>query len=74
VIGADKLLEQICNNWHWTREKYVPRGTSEDRWSCVRYSSGSAWYFYNRYGVSDYNGFASYQFTVRPVTLLKLES
>jgi len=73
MIGADKLLEQIRNNWHWTREKYVPRGTSEDRWSCVRSSSGLAWYC-SYYGLSLSYGFASNQFTVRPVTLLKLES
>jgi len=71
MIGADALLEQIRNNWHWTREKFVPRGTSEDRWSCVRRSSGYAWCC-NGTGISDYAGFANYQFTVRPVTLLKL--
>ena len=42
-----------------------------NRWSCVRYSSSYAW-FYNFYGLSDYFGFSNYQFTVRPVTLLKL--
>lgn len=72
MIGADTLLEQLRNNWTWTREKYVPRGTSEDRWSCVCYSSSAAW-FYNRYGMSGYLGFTG-TFTVRPVTLLHLES
>ena len=41
------------------------------RWSCGRYSSGNAW-FYDYYGISNYYGFADLQFTVRPVTLLKL--
>lgn len=41
------------------------------RWSCVRYSSGNAWY-YDRGGISGYAGFANYQLAVRPVTLLKL--
>ena len=41
------------------------------RWSCVRGSSGVAWY-YGSYGVSYNGGFADYQLTVRPVTLLKL--
>lgn len=41
------------------------------RWSCVRLSSGYAWYYFT-YGMSAYSGFASVQFTVRPVTLLKL--
>lgn len=71
MIGANQVLEEIRNNWHWTREPYVAPGTSEDRWSCVRSSSGRAWLYY-RGGVSDYGGFANYQFTVRPVTLLRL--
>lgn len=70
MIGADDLLEQIKNNWHWTREKFVPRGTSEDRWSCVLTSSTNAWN-YDFFGMSDYFAFSS-SFTVRPVTLLKL--
>lgn len=41
------------------------------RWSCVRYSSGDAWVYLGS-GMSNYNGFSDYQFTVRPVTLLKL--
>ena len=40
------------------------------RWSCVCFSSSSAWY-YPGYGMS-YNNAFSYSFTVRPVTLLKL--
>ena len=70
MIGASALLEQIKSNWHWTREKYVPRGTSEDRWSCVCVSSSAAWY-YGSAGMSVVYGF-SYSYTVRPVTLLKL--
>lgn len=70
MIGADELLLQLRNNWTWTREKYVPVGTSEDRWSSVRYSATAAWNFSS-------NGFCSnnsvrYAFTARPVTLLKL--
>ena len=42
-----------------------------NRWSCVRLSSGYAWNYDNN-GMSDNYGFSSYQFTVRPVTLLKL--
>ncbi len=72
MIGADTLLEQLRNNWTWTREKYVPRGTSEVRWSCVCYSSSYAW-FYDSLGMSAGYGFSN-SFTVRPVTLLKLES
>lgn len=70
MIGAGDLLEQLRNNWTWTREKYVPRGTSEDEWSCVCFSSSVAW-FYGGYGMSGGVGF-SYSLTVRPVTLLKL--
>jgi len=70
MIGADALLEEIKNNWHWTREKFVPRGTSEDRWSCVLCSSTLAWY-YNDAGMSSSFAFSN-SFTVRPVTLLKL--
>ena len=72
MIGASALLEQIKNNWHWTREKFVPRGTSEDRWSCVCGSSSIAWH-YHGYGMSSNFGFGS-SLTVRPVTLLHLES
>jgi len=72
MIGADALLEQIKNNWHWTREKFVPRGTSEDRWSCVCGSSAAAWHYHNT-GLSAVDGFG-YSLTVRPVTLLRLES
>lgn len=42
-----------------------------NRWSCVRYSSGHAW-LYSNYGMSNNGGISIYQFTVRPVTLLKL--
>lgn len=72
MIGANELLDQLKNNWTWTREKYIPRGTSEDRWSCVCISSSYAWH-YDPYGMSDGVGFSS-SFTVRPVTLLHLES
>ena len=47
----------------------VSRGS--DRWSCVRYSSGTAWSYADYYGMSAYDGF-TYGFAVRPVTLLKL--
>ena len=72
MIGANALLDQLRDNWTWTREKYIPRGTSEDKWSCVLYSSTAAWYYDNA-GMS-YNVAFSYSFTVRPVTLLHLES
>lgn len=71
MIGANQVLEEIRNNWHWTREPYVAPGTSEEDWSCVRYSSGSAWYYVDL-GMSAYAGFADTPFTVRPVTLLRL--
>lgn len=72
MIGADKLLLQLRNNWTWTREKYVPVGISEDRWSSVRLSATNAWNF-------DYSGFCHnyhvrYALAARPVTLLHLES
>lgn len=70
MIGADQVLEEIQNNWHWTREPYVAPGTSEEDWSCVCSSSSDAWY-YGSTGMSDYFGFGS-SFTVRPVTLLHL--
>ena len=72
MIGANDLLKQLRNNWTWTREKYIPRGTSEVRWSCVCNSSSLAWAYYN-IGMSDIFGF-SYSLAVRPVTLLRLES
>ena len=71
MIGANQVLEEIQNNWHWTREPYVAPGTSEEDWSCVRYSSGYAW-IYNSSGMPTALGFADSQFTVRPVTLLRL--
>lgn len=71
LIGANQVLKEIRNNWHWTREPYVAPGTSEEDWSCVRNSSGLAWY-YGYGGLSHNVGFAAYQFAVRPVTLLRL--
>ena len=47
-------------------------GISSYRWSCVRYSTGLAW-FYADIGMSDARGFA-FSLAVRPVTLLKLVS
>ena len=73
MIKANDILRELQRKWGWTCERYVPAGTSEDRWSCVRRSSSSAW-FYNRAGMSGSDGFAYYQFTVRPVTLLNLNS
>lgn len=70
MIGANELLKELRSEWGWTCEKYIPCGTSEDRWSCVRSSSGSAWRYYN-YGLSDAYGFTN-GLTVRPVTLLNL--
>ena len=72
MIGANELLDQLKNNWTWTREKYIPRGTSEVRWSCVCYSSSLAWLYYGG-GLSLDSGFSGSS-TVRPVTLLHLES
>lgn len=70
MIGANQVLEEIRNNWHWTREPYVVPGTSEEDWSCVCNSSDGAWIsddagMSSLYGVGD-------SFTVRPVTLLRL--
>ncbi len=72
MIGADELLQQLRNNLTWTREKYVPVGTSEDRWSSVRASATYAWIF-NRGGFCRYYN-VRYALTARPVTLLHLES
>ena len=70
MIGTDELLQQLRSNWTWTREKYVPAGTSEGRWSSVRNSAAHAWNFYG-------GGFCDtvsvrYAMAARPVTLLKL--
>lgn len=70
MIGADQLLDEFRKRLTWTRERYVPAGTSEEE--NVRYDSGSAW-ICNLYGMSDSNGFAD-ALAVRPVTLLKLNS
>lgn len=70
MIGANQVLEEIRNSWHWTREPYVAPGTSEEDWSCVCYSSSHAW-LYDYLGVSGDVGFSS-SLTVRPVTLLRL--
>lgn len=70
-IEAYDLLKEFRNNWGWTREVYIPAGTSEEDWKSKQNSSGYAWY-YNDNGMSNNYGFSDYQFTVRPVTLLKL--
>lgn len=70
MIGAYDLLEEFKNRIGWTCEKYIPAGTSEARWSCVRYSSGLAW-LCSYTGMSNSAGFAG-GLTVRPVTLLNL--
>ena len=70
MIGADQVLREIQNNWHWTREPYVAPGTSEEDWSCVLGSSTNAW-SYDSYGMSNNNAFSN-SLTVRPVTLLRL--
>jgi len=72
MIGAQDLLDELRHRWGWTCEKYIPGGTSEDRWSCVRISSGTAW-IYDGLGLSNRYGF-TYGLTVRPVTLLNLNS
>ena len=59
----DKMNENSVSGWS------VPSRGS-DRWSCVRFSSGSAW-LYAAFGMSYYAGF-TLGVTVRPVTLLKL--
>lgn len=69
-IGADDLLNEFIYNWGWTREVYIPAGTSEEDWESKQSSSGDAW-SYDYTGLSSNYGFADYQFTVRPVTLLK---
>lgn len=69
-IEAYDLLEEFRNDCGWTREVYIPAGTSEENWESEQNSSGIAW-FYSRRGMSSSSGFSSYQFTVRPVTLLK---
>ena len=72
MIGAKDLIGEFNNKLGWTCEKWIPAGTPEDRWSCVRGSSGSAWLYHN-YGMSSNLGF-TYGLTVRPVTLLNLNS
>lgn len=69
-IGADDLLNEFIYNWGWTREVYIPAGTSEEDWESKQSSSGRAW-SYSSAGVSSSYGVSNYQFTVRPVTLLK---
>ena len=60
----DKVNENGLTGW-----TDLNRGSL--RWSCVLASSTDAWaYRFN--GMSDFYGFSLYQFTVRPVTLLKL--
>lgn len=70
-ILANELLYELRNCWGWTREAYIPAGTSEEDWESKQSSSGRAW-GYNGLGMSNAYGFSSYQFSVRPVTLLKL--
>ena len=72
MIGAKDLIAEFKDKWGWTCEKRIPAGTPEDRWSCVRLSSGLAW-LYDSYGMSNYYGFTD-GLTVRPVTLLNLNS
>ena len=69
-ISADDLLYELRNCWGWTRETYIPAGTSEEDWDSKQISSGNAW-LYADLGMSDYGGMSAYSFTVRPVTLLK---
>lgn len=65
--GLDQLLEQVggddLNEWYWTREPWIARGTSEEEfekiahaWSASRYSAYSAWCF------GGYGGYASYYY------------
>jgi hypothetical protein len=70
-ILADELLYELRNCWGWTREAYIPAGTSEEDWESKQNSSGAAWSS-DYYGMSNLLGFSDYQFSVRPVTLLKL--
>ena len=70
MIGANFLLDQLRNEWHWTCEPHVPTGTPEARWSSIRRSATLAWYFYTN-GFSDPD-YVRYAFTARPVTLLRL--
>ena len=72
MIGAKDLIAEFNDKWGWTCERWIPAGTSEDRWSCVRYSSGYAWAYSYR-GMSGSYGFTS-GLAVRPVTLLNLNS
>lgn len=68
MIGAGKLLLELQERWGWTRERYVPAGSSEEE--NVRYVSGIAWAYYN-IGMSLNDGFGNV-LAVRPVTLLNL--
>ena len=71
MIGANFLLDQLRNEWHWTCEPYVPTGTPEDRWSSIRYSATNAWN-YTSNGFS-YGFNVGHAFTARAVTLLNLK-
>ena len=73
LIGANDLLSELQTKCGWTCERYVPAGTSEDRWSSVLYSGSLAW-SYNYYGMSNGVGltYSGSWLVVRPVTLLKL--
>ena len=35
MIGAKDLIGEFKNKWGWTREKWIPSGTPEVRWSSV---------------------------------------
>ncbi len=69
-IGAYDLLDEFRNDWGWTREVYIPAGTSEKNWESKQSSSGGAWYYSNG-GMSTGTGMSAVSLTVRPVTLLK---
>ena len=46
MIGASKLLSDLNERWFWTREFYLPAGTSAEEhvaWSASRYIANTAW-------------------------------
>jgi hypothetical protein len=72
LSSMDELLD-LMTDAHWSKVNTCGATTLSNRahrWSSVRNSATSAWYF-NRYGFCNFNS-VRYAFTARPVTLLKL--
>ena len=68
---GELMIDEHLNKVNENSSVMTSVSAGSGRWSCVRVSSSDAW-TYDNLGVSYGVGFASYQLTVRPVTLLKL--